>query len=151
MTSQKKLADFIVDKNEQREWERTQPPGHSERVHATAALPNGIWHSSARRVDHGDKPHEAQLGGREVRFVHIKLKAAWKLFVGEVAVAESEDSLIVEVEPRVSTASRFFTRQFFRAMRWAVRVRQTVTVASRPSGTFATMIPIRKTTASSQS
>ena len=41
--------------------------------------------------------------------------------------------------------SRFLTMTFFVYMRFAVNVKQTVTVASNPSGTFATMMPIIKT------
>jgi len=50
-----------------------------------------------------------------------------------------------EVDPRVSTDSRFLTSTFFLAIEVAVIVSPTVTVASRPSGTLATIIPIMKT------
>ena len=50
-----------------------------------------------------------------------------------------------EVDPRVSTASRFLTSTNFSAILVAVRAKERVTVARRPSGTLATMIPIMKT------
>ena len=50
-----------------------------------------------------------------------------------------------DVDPKVSTDSRFFTRTHFLAILLAVRAKQTVTVARRPSGTFATIIPMANT------
>jgi hypothetical protein len=50
-----------------------------------------------------------------------------------------------EVDPKVSTDSRFLTNTYFPAILWAVKASDTVTVARSPSGTLATMIPIMKT------
>jgi hypothetical protein len=49
------------------------------------------------------------------------------------------------VEPRVSMDSKFLTRTIFAAILFAARAITIVTVISRPSGTFATTIPIMKT------
>ena len=64
------------------------------------------------------------------------------LFYVKVPVLSEQ---IHDVEPKVSTPSRFFTNTFFWANFLAVKVKATVTVVSKPSGTFATIIPIAKT------
>lgn len=52
---------------------------------------------------------------------------------------------IQDVEPRVSTPSKFLTKTFSKESLFAVKESPTVIVASKPSGTFATIIPIAKT------
>ena len=53
---------------------------------------------------------------------------------------------ITEVEPRVSTPSKFLTKKFFLDILLAAKLRETVRVANKPSGTFATIIPMTKIT-----
>lgn len=49
-----------------------------------------------------------------------------------------------EVDPKVSTASKFLTSTCFSANLLAVIAKEMVIQASRPSGTLATKIPIPK-------
>jgi phage tail sheath gpL-like len=53
---------------------------------------------------------------------------------------------IQDVEPKVSTASRFFTKTYLSASFLAVMAKETVMHPRRPSGTLATMIPIAYST-----
>lgn len=49
-----------------------------------------------------------------------------------------------EVDPRVSTPSKFLTKTLRLANFFAVIARATTTVANKPSGTIADIIPIAK-------
>ena len=51
---------------------------------------------------------------------------------------------MTEVDPNVSTDSRFLIRTFFLARRCTAIDKDKVTVGNSPSGTFATIIPIAK-------
>lgn len=51
-----------------------------------------------------------------------------------------------EVDPNVSTHSKFLTKTFYAANLLAVKLNATVTVAINPSGTYPTTIPIIKIT-----
>uniref|UniRef100_A0A8C0V2K5 Uncharacterized protein n=1 Tax=Cyanistes caeruleus TaxID=156563 RepID=A0A8C0V2K5_CYACU len=92
---------------------------------STSAFANSIWHSSTRWVNHRHQSYKAEFVYREVQVVCIKLEALRELIIRQSQVAESCNTQMVDVEPRVSTASRFFTKQFLRAMRLAVSVRHT--------------------------
>ena len=61
------------------------------------------------------------------------------LFYVSVPVLSEQIQL---VEPNVSTASKFFTKTFLSAKRVAVIAKLTVIQPNKPSGTFATIIPI---------
>ena len=53
---------------------------------------------------------------------------------------------MTSTEPSASTAFRLFTSTFFFARRRPPIARASVNVGSRPSGTFATMMPSMNTT-----
>lgn len=61
------------------------------------------------------------------------------LFYVKVPVLSEQIQL---VDPSVSTASKFFTRTYLSANLFAVMAKDTVMHPNKPSGTFATIIPI---------
>ena len=68
----------------------------------------------------------------------IKLDTA-NLFFVKVPVLSVH---ITEVDPKDSTVSRFLTNTFFSDICLAAKASIIVTVANKPSGTLATIIPI---------
>lgn len=56
---------------------------------SASAFAHSIGDSSSRRVNHGDKTHEAEVIHREIDFISVKLEAFGKLFVRQKEVAET--------------------------------------------------------------
>lgn len=68
------------------------------------------------------------LSAQEILLLHQKWQTVILFWVSVPVLSEQ----IMEVEPRVSTASKFLTKQFLAAILLAVTDRQTVTVANKP-------------------
>uniref|UniRef100_A0A674GFF4 Uncharacterized protein n=1 Tax=Taeniopygia guttata TaxID=59729 RepID=A0A674GFF4_TAEGU len=47
---------------------------------------DGVRHRGTRWVNHGQEPHKAQVGAREVHGICVKLEGLWKLLLRQVQV-----------------------------------------------------------------
>uniref|UniRef100_A0A8C6HE50 Uncharacterized protein n=1 Tax=Mus spicilegus TaxID=10103 RepID=A0A8C6HE50_MUSSI len=72
------------------ETERTQREENSTHLDPrTPTFGDRIWHCRPRRVNHGQKPHKAEIGSGKVYGVYIKCVALGKLICWQVEVTET--------------------------------------------------------------
>mmetsp|Transcript_39307 Transcript_39307/g.99063 ORF Transcript_39307/g.99063 Transcript_39307/m.99063 type:complete len:232 (-) Transcript_39307:998-1693(-) len=131
------------------------PMAAASRMDCTGSLGLGGWPENTARLHSTPQRWKARKVGESLLYDPLltDVSVVWISPLNHrcatvmrfcVSVPVLSEQMVV-VDPSVSTDSRFFTSTFFACMRLAVRVRATVTVASRPSGTLATMIPITNT------